>query len=84
METLVVDANSTEDLDSLGEGWSVKSKSGVGYLRRVVLLSRTADEAAPGTKPKKEDFPRGVIVISSIVSSKGVPKYNYQPPHSIW
>lgn len=47
METLVVDANSTEDLDSLGfgkEGWSVKSKSGVGYLRRVVLLSRTADE----------------------------------------
>lgn len=49
METLVVDANSTEDLDSLGfgkEGWSVKS--GVGYLRRVVLLSRTADEAAPG------------------------------------
>ena len=51
METLVVDANSTEDLDSLGfgkEGWSLKSKSGVGYLRRVVLLSRTADEAAPG------------------------------------
>lgn len=51
METLVVDANSTEDLDSLGfgkEGWSVKSKSGVGHLRRVVLLSRTADEASPG------------------------------------
>lgn len=61
METPVVDANSTEDLHSLGfgkEGWSVKS--GVGYLRRVVLLSRTADEAAPGTKPKKEDFPSRV------------------------